>query len=727
MVDRAPVEPSPWTAAVAALATLKGVQVSESELGKRLYWSSEIDADAALTQAARMTGLQFDIAAMTIDTIPHMLLPAIFELQGQDMVIVLGRDEDGVRIMLPGLQGGTSMAIPLPAFREHATGRVGFIETLSTKSRDARLDNFLRKPTKSWLWDILLADRRGYMEVLSGSMAGNLLTFGTSIFAMQVWDRVIPAQSIPTLWVLALGTGMALLLELMLRMARVQLVDQIGQRSDIAISSRVFARALDIRSDARPRSTGSLIAQLRDIEQIREMLTSTTVSALIDLPFIVLFLILFAMLAGPLTFVLVAAAALILIPGLLLQRPLARLATEGMRDGALRHSILVESIERIDEIKSAQAEPRFQSLWERLTLTGSRIGAEQRFLSALFVNWTQTLQQLAYTAVIVAGAFRVMDGDMTMGALIACSILTSRALVLFVPFGQIFTRWQNAKIALAGLDDLFAKPVDHDPEEGLLRRGSLRGHYELRDLTFRYDPESAPVLHINRLTIQPGERIALLGRIGAGKSTLLRLLAGLARPSSGELLIDGTSMPLINPVDIRRDTTYLGQGAQLFLGTVRENLMVGAPGASDEEIIKALAVSGGLGFVQGQTKGLDLLLQEGGAGLSGGQRQTLLLARALLRKGNILLLDEPSAPLDEISERNLVQNLGPWLHGRTLIVTTNRPGLLEMVDRIVLIENGRISIDGPKSQVVGALNRQPSPVPSPRQAQQPHVPQEKRA
>lgn len=692
-----------WISAIAALGRLKGVSVAEPELVSRLYWSDGQGSEATLAHAARLSGLHFEIQHTTIDDVPPLLLPAIFELHDNGAAIVHSRHADHVQATLPGTSGSALVELPLETLRARMTGRVGFVEPLSTRSRDARLDEFLRTPAKSWLRDIITGDRRGYGEVALASFTGNLLTFATSLFAMQVWDRVIPAQSIPTLWVLALGTAMALVLELLLRSARVQLVDRIGRRADLAISSRVFARALDLRGDARPRSTGALIAQLRDIEQLREMLTSTTVSALIDLPFIAMFLVLFSLLAGQLTFVLVGAALLIVLPGMVLQRPLARLATEGMRESALRNAILVESIERIDEIKAAQAEARFQTLWERLTLTGSRVGAEQRFLSALFVNWSQTLQQLAYTVVIVAGSFRVMDGEMTMGALIACSILTSRALVLFVPFGQIFTRWQNAKIALAGLEELFTKPVDHDPERGLLRRPSLRGHYELRDVTYGYDPEAPIALKIGRLTISAGERVALVGRIGAGKSTLLRLLAGLALPTSGEALLDGTGMPLISPADIRRDTAYLGQNAQLFLGTIRENLVIGAPGVSDEEILRALAVTGGIGLVQNQPQGLDLLLQEGGAGLSGGQRQTLLLTRALLRKSNILLLDEPSAPLDEISERNLVANLGQWLRGRTLIVTTNRPGLLDLVDRVVMMENGRITLDGPKSVVLPVL------------------------
>ncbi|RSY90422.1 type I secretion system permease/ATPase [Sphingomonas koreensis] len=694
-----------WGAALVVLAGLKGVKITEAELAGRLAWGNPAETtDARLIAAARSAGLKLDIVSAAIDDIPDMLLPAIFTMRDGTVAIVLSRSADSVEIILPRLLDNSPMQLPLADFHERASGRVGFVEPLSTRTRDARIEAFLRRPAKSWLRDAIIGHRSGYRDIMLASLFGNLLTFGTSLFAMQVWDRVIPAQSIPTLWVLALGTGIALLLELLLRTARVAIVDRIGREADMAISARVFARALDIRNDARPRSTGALIAQLRDIEQIRELLTSTTVAAIVDLPFIILFLILFTMLAGPLTFVLVAAALLIAVPGLLLQRPLAKLAKEGMREGALRNAILVESIERVEEIKATQSEARFQSLWERFTDTGTRIGAGQRFLSSLFVNWTQTLQQLAYTAVVVVGAFQVMDGNMTMGALIACSILTSRALVLFIPFGQIFTRWQNAKIAIAALDDLFDKPVDHDPDQGLLRRTVLRGNYELEGVSFAYDTDSPPVLRVERLTIRAGERVALLGRIGAGKSTLLRLLAGMAQPGGGRLLLDGTSMGLISPADIRREAAYLGQGAQLFLGTIRENLLVGTPAARDEDLLAALAVSGGLPLVQSQAHGFDLMLQEGGAGLSGGQRQTLLLARTLLRNGNILLLDEPSAPLDELSERNLVQQLGSWLGGRTLIVTTNRPGLLELVDRIVVIDNGRVALDGPKAKVLAALS-----------------------
>jgi ATP-binding cassette subfamily C protein LapB len=307
--------------------------------------------------------------------------------------------------------------------------------------------------------------------------------------------------------------------------------------------------------------------------------------------------------------------------------------------------------------------------------------------------------------VLVAGTYMVLAGEMTMGSLIACSILTNRVIVLFVPMGQTFARWQSAKVALSGLNDLLSKPVDHDPERELLRRPVLKGEYQFQNVRYAYGEEGATVFQVDNLSIRPGERIALLGRIGAGKSTMLRLLSGMAQPSSGKILLDGTDLGIIHPADLRREIGYLGQNAQLFLGSIRENLTIGRPDATDQEILQALSVTGGQHLVQGQSRGLDLMLQEGGVGLSGGQRQTLLLARTLLRDSNVVLLDEPSAAMDESTERQFAERLRRWAGDRTLIIATNRAGILPVVDRIIVIDNGRIVLDGPKNEVLKSLSR----------------------
>lgn len=694
-----------WTAAVIEIARLKGVQLTREELDRRIDATQSVDWMSAMTRAARLMGLQLKLARTALEDVPPRLLPVLAECKDGNVVVVRCRGADDVVVAIPAADGSIDQQIPARDFAEQATGRICLVEPLSTRARDARIDEFLRARKPSWFRDIVLRDRSSYVQIVLASLFSNLLAFATSLFAMQVWDRVVPAQSLPTLWVLALGVATAIVFELLLRVARVSLVDRVGKRADLAISSLMFARALDIRNDARPKSTGSFIAQLRDIEQLRELLTSTSIAAFIDLPFIVLFLALFAALAGPLVFIVLGVLVAIAIPGLLLQWPMSRLAREGMRESALRNAILVESIQRVEEIKALQAEPRFQSLWERFTQTGAQAGIEQRRYTSLFVNWTQSLQNLAYTAVLVAGTYMVLGGQMTMGSLIACSILTNRVIVLFMPLGQTFARWQNAKVALSGLDDLLAKPVDHDPERGLLRRPTLKGDYRFQNVRYSYGEDRAAVFQVDELEIRQGERVALLGRIGAGKSTMLRLLSGMAQPTSGKVLLDGTDMGIINPADLRREIGYLGQGAQLFLGTVRENLAIGKPDVTDEEILEVLGVTGGLPLVQGQSHGLDLMLQEGGIGLSGGQRQTLLLARTMLRNGNIVLLDEPSAPMDESTERQFVERLGRWVGDRTLVIATNRAGILPLVERVIVIDNGRVALDGHKSDVLKSLSR----------------------
>jgi ATP-binding cassette subfamily C protein LapB len=698
-----------WIAAVVEIARLKGVQITQEELRRRMDAAQPDEWMPAMVRAARAMGLQLTIAQAAVAEVPARLLPVLAEWKDGTVVVVRRLGAQDVVVATPAADSCVEQQMPLEEFLSQATGRTAFVEPLSTRTRDARIDEFLRAPKRSWFRDLILRDKASHGEIVLASLFGNLLTFATALFAMQVWDRVIPAQSTPTLWVLALGVVTALVFEFLLRTARVSLSDRVGKRADLAISSLMFARALDIRNDARPKSTGAFIAQLRDVEQLRELLTSTTIGAIIDLPFAILFLAFFAALAGPLLFVVLAVLVAIVVPGLLLQQPLSRLAREGMRESALRNAILVESIERVEEIKALQAEPRFQSLWERYSQTAAQAGIAQRRYISLFVNWTQTLQHLAYTAVLVAGTYMVLSGDMSMGALIACSILTNRVIVLFMPMGQALARWQSAKVALSGLGDLLAKPVDHDPERELLRRTTLRGEYQFQNVRYAYGEEGATVFQVDSLSIRPGERVALLGRIGAGKSTMLRLLAGMAQPSSGKILLDGTDLGIINPADLRREIGYLGQSAELFLGSIRENLAIGRPDATDEEILQVLGVTGGLPLVQGQSRGLDLMLQEGGVGLSGGQRQTLLLARTLLRGGNILLLDEPSAAMDENTERQFVERLRRWCADRTLVIATNRAGILSIADRIVVIDNGRIVLDGPKAEVLKALSRGPSP------------------
>ncbi len=536
----------------------------------------------------------------------------------------------------------------------------------------------------------------------------NILALATILFSMNVYDRVIPAQSVPTLWVLAGGVLIAAIFEFSLRVARIYLSDIVGKRADLRISDRVYGHALRIKNSERSKSTGTFISQIRELEGVRELVTSTTISASADLPFFLLFLGVFWVIGGNLFWVMLIVVPLMIIPGILAQKPLAKLANEGMREGAIRNAMLVESVQGIEDIKLLRAEARFQNQWNHMNEVSADIAMRQRKIVGVMTAWTQKIQGLTFAIVVLVGCFAVMDGEMTTGALVACSILSSRMLAPISQIAGVLGRLQQAKVAKQGLDELMKKPVDQPEHSHLIHRPVLNGHYELSGVSFKYgEDDPKPTLMVPKLEIKAGEKIAILGRNGAGKSTLLQLFSGMQTPNQGKIKLDGVELGLIDPADVRRDMGLLNQNAHLFFGTVRENLTLGAPLANDDDILQALRITGALAFVQEKKEGLDHLILEGGVGFSGGQKQALLLARLLLRQPNILLLDEPTAAIDDVSEKQLIDHLKMWLGHRTLMVATHRRAVLELVDRIIVVNDGKIVMDGPRDQILNQSASQP--------------------
>ena len=535
------------------------------------------------------------------------------------------------------------------------------------------------------------------------SLIANILALSTIIFSMQVYDRVVPSQSIPTLWVLAGGVLIAAIFEFILRISRVYLSDIIGKRADLKISDRVFGHALRIKNKERSKSTGTFISQIRELEGVRELVTSTTISAIADLPFFFLFLVIFWLIGGNLFWVMLVVVPLMIVPSLLAQRKLAALAKEGMRESSIRNAILVEAVQGIEDIKLLRAEARFQNQWNHMNEVSADISMRQRKITGWLNAWTQKLQGLTYAVVVLVGCFAVMSGDMTTGALVACSILSSRMLAPISQITGVLGRWQQAKVAKEGLDELMKKPVDRPDRSQLIHRKVINGDYEVKGMVFKYgDDDPRPSLIIPQLHIKAGEKVAILGRNGAGKSTLLQLLAGMQSPIQGKISVDGIDQSLLDPDDLRRDMGLLNQNAHLFFGTIRENLVLGAPLATDQEIVQALKITNALEIVEQKKEGLDHLVLEGGMGFSGGQKQALLLTRLLLRNPNILLLDEPTAAIDDVSEKVLIQNLKQWLKHRTLVIATHRPAVLELVDRIIVIHDGKIVKDGSRDAILNA-------------------------
>lgn len=691
-----------WIEPLLFAARELGLSPSAGQVAGMAAWADLGACDQAVLELAGAAGLNAQFADLRVADLSPAMLPALVLCEGPQVGVVkaLAAGQASLLLFIDG--HAVERSLPLDGRVLGTVARVLLLQARAVR-RDDRIDAYLAAPAESWLGGLLKGQRKLLFDLGAGSLFGNLLAVGTSLFAMQVWDRVVPARSTNTLWVLASGVVIALCLELMLRTLRTALADRFGKRADQQLSALFFARALDIRNDARPRSPGTLVAQLRDLEQLREVLTSTSLGVLLDIPFVAAFLCIIWLLGGPLVLVPLAAIPLLILPGLLAQWPLARLSRQGQAESALRNAVLMESIYRAEDIKALQAEPRFRRLWERTNLVNAEIGLKQRRLAGLLVNGAQTVQQLAYVGVLIAGVYGILDASLSFGAVLACSILTSRTIA---PLGQIpalLARLQSARAGKKGLDALMALPVDHEPGKEAYHKPALRGQYRFENVAYRFDPQSRAVLQLPQLSIAPGERVAVLGHVGAGKSTLLRLLGGLAAPVQGRILLDDTPLPLIDVADLRRDVGMLLQDSGLFYGTLRENMQIADPLAGDDAILAAMHLAGADQLLLRQPHGLDLKLREGGIGLSGGQRQVLMLARIFLRAPNVLLLDEATASLDEATELAIIERLRHWLGRRTLILATHRRQLLTLVDRVIVLEHGRIVRDGPRDEVLKAL------------------------
>lgn len=700
----------PWLEAMLFVARHFRLDVSEERAQVSLAWQPKRPLEERLRMMARDMGMSLRTEKLSAGVLDPWRLPVIAEFSGGQAGVIESVDSAGnVGVRLSGEQG-VLQAIPSDELVQRVQ-RI-FIVRPDIAVPDMRVDEYIKPYRDDWFWSLVLRDWRRYGDVMLASLVANVLALASMTFSMQVYDRVIPAQSEPTLWVLFSGVVIAIALEFCMRLARTRISDRIGKRADLRISDRVFGHALRIRNDAQSKSTGSFISQLRELEQVREMITSTTLSAIADLPFFLLFLVVLWYIGGTMALVPLVVVPLLIIPGLLAQKPLAKLSREGMRESAIRNAILVEAVQGLQDIKLLRAEPRFQTQWNHLNETSASIGMRQRFLTGALISWTQELQSLVYTLVILVGCFAVMKGDMTTGALIGMSILSSRMIAPLAQVSGIMARWQQAKVARQGIEELMKRPVDHPEHAKMLHRPIIAGNFDLNDVSFSYSREDKhAALEVKKLHIDSGERIAVIGRNGAGKSTLLQLLSGLQIPQKGDVLLDSLKMSLIDPYDVRRDIGYLPQNSNLFFGTLRDNLTMGRPHASDDELLEALKLSGAIGFLQALPNGLDHMVLEGGRGLSGGQRQLILLARTLLRSPRIVLLDEPTASLDEVSEHHLINALVPWLQGRTLVVATHRPAILHWVDRIVVIDNGHVVLDGPRQAVLEKLS-QPAPAAS---------------
>ena len=570
---------------------------------------------------------------------------------------------------------------------------------------DARAPEVHALRDRHWFWGRIAENRALYRDVLLAALLVNLFAIAMPLFVMNVYDRVVPNNAVETLWVLALGVGIVLVGELVLRTLRGYFVDLAGSRADVRISAHIMERVLGMRMEERPPSAGSFAANLRAFESVRDFIGSATVVAFVDLPFALLFLVVIGWIAWPLVIPFVLGVAVLLLYAIGVQGRMHALAETTYRAGAQRNATLVEGLVGLETLKAIGAEAPMQRKWEKSAALLSRVTAQLRLLAASASHASAFAQQVVGVAIIVLGVYLIGQGELSMGGLIACYMLSSRAMA---PVGQVtglLTQYHNASTALASLEQVMSREVERPDGKAFISRGSLAGDIEFRDVGFTYPGQQVEALKNVSLRIRAGERVGILGRVGSGKSTLEKLVLGLYRPSSGAVLIDGIDQRQLDPAELRRHIGYVAQDVTLFYGSLRDNITIAAPLADDADVLHAATLAGLAEFVNTHPQGFDMLVGERGDSLSGGQRQGVALARAMINDPPILLLDEPTAAMDHSSEEELKRRLAEFARGKTMIVVTHRTSLLDLVDRIVVVDGGRIVADGPKAKVVEALRQ----------------------
>ena len=466
----------------------------------------------------------------------------------------------------------------------------------------------------------------------------------------------------------------------------------------------LMQRLVGMRSDKRPLPPSGLFAAMREFGSVREFFTSSTLSTLADVPFVAVFLLLIASIAGPIVWAIVLGAILMLVPAYFMQRRMIELTRQSQGANAKAGRLLHEVVTELDTLKTQRGEERMMQNWQELIELSSHTTSEQRRLSNGLTYWSQAVQQGTYIAAVVLGTFLVFAGEFTVGTIIATGILTSRTLAPLTQLASTMARWGNVKTALEGLDAIALAPQEKEAERSYLRREVIKGQFELHEISFRYEEDGAPTLDVPAIMINPGQRVAILGVNGSGKSTLLKVLSGLYAPDKGRVLLDGTDMAQIDPRDLRRNIGYLSQEIRLLTGSLRDNLNLTMLERDDERLMTALDFAGLGPFVRSHHKGLDMEILDGGLGLSVGQRQSIGWARLWLQDPSVVLLDEPTAALDQALEKALVDRLDSWLEGRTTVIATHRLPILSLTERTMILQAGRMMVDGPREQVLSHIS-----------------------
>ncbi|MDF3867290.1 type I secretion system permease/ATPase [Pseudomonas denitrificans (nom. rej.)] len=684
------------------LCRLHGCAVSRNSLSAGLPLRDQRLSAALLPRAAARAGLQGRLLRRDLRSISNLNLPVLLLLNDGRSAVLRQWREDGQALILPCETEGGEQAVGADELAAQYSGQALF-------ARPRHELEAARKPlvprVEAWFRDTLRLSRWLYTDALVASLLINLLGMLVPLFVMQTYDRVVPNQALSTLWVLAAGLLIGTLFELLLRVLRSNLLDMAGKKTDVVLSATLFERITGMSLKAKPETVGGFAQSIHDFQGLREFLTALTLTSLIDLPFSLLMILVIGLLGGWLVAVPLLAFPITIVFALIIQSRLRDTVQKSLTLGAERQALLIETLGGLETLKACGAESERQYRWESTHGALARLDNHARFLSALATNGTLFLQQFAGLAMICAGVYSILDGNLSVGALVASYMLNSRVLA---PLGQIaglITRYQQARLTMKSTDALMELPQERQARQRPLERTQLHGALEVRQLSFSYPGQTTPALNHVSLRMAPGEKIGIIGKSGSGKSTFGRLLMGFYHPDEGQILLDGLDLRQLDVSDLRQQIGYVAHDLPLLAGSLRDNLTLGARYVSDARMLEVAELTGVSELARQHPAGFDRPVGERGQLLSGGQRQAVLMARAMLLDPPILLLDEPTSAMDNSSEEILRKRLHEACRDKTLLLVTHRTSMLSLVDRLLVLDSGRIVADGPKDAVIEALRK----------------------
>ena len=674
-------------------ALVNGLPLSDGKLTPFLF-----------PRSAERAGLVAKENRSDLDSIPHLILPAVLLLKQGEACVLNSIDlEKQEAEIITAESGMVPIIIPVAELKEQFIGRYFLVK--KQFRYDERSPEVLKTRKGHWFWSTIWESKNIYRDVLIASILINIFAIAAPMFTRLVYDKVVPNLAFETLWVLASGIFVVFLFDLLLKLMRSYFIDVAGKKSDILISSKLFSKVLGIRMEAKPASVGAFAKNLQEFESIREFFTSATIGSLIDLPFAIMFLALIWLMAGNLVFVPVAGVVILIIYALLIQGPLRRTIEEGSRLASQKYANLIESLAGLETVKLFSAQSQFQFRWEEAVAHMANWTIKSRRITDSIQNTAGFVQQSTNVGMIIFGVYLIAEGELTMGGLIAATMLSGRAIGPLVQLSLLSTRYNQAKSSMTLIEQVMSMPDEQEEGKRYIHRPIIQGHIALDKVTFHYPDSPVASVRDLSLTIAPGEKVAIIGRIGSGKTTLERLIMGLYKPTEGHVRIDDTDMEQLHHVDVRRNIGCVPQDSNLFYGSVRDNITLGRPLVDDRDVMDAANRAGVTAFTQQDPAGLERQVGEGGGLLSGGQRQSIAIARAFLGRPPVLLMDEPTSAMDNRSEMHIKHQLSQLLPSETLILITHKTSMLDVVDRVIVMEKGSIIADGPKAKVLSDLKQ----------------------